>query len=292
MGVYSKGEFKVMGYELKKEYCIWLGYMHILAVGGLIYWLLQEKELFTKSLYMFLIFHVMGGLGITAGSHRLWAHRSYTAKTPYRILVMLFNSMAFQGSIFHWSRDHRLHHKFSDTDIDPHSMNKGFFFAHVGWLLVKKSPELKKEGEKLNIQDLLDDPVVMFQKKHYFLISSLVCFIIPTIIMQYTIGGGFIYNFLMSCFRYVFMLHTTWCVNSVCHMFGSRPYNESILPTENLFVSIIALGEGWHNWHHEYPRDWRAAENKWTKINFTSGFIKFFEFLGQCDTNGIKKNES
>lgn len=110
--------------------------------------------------------------------------------------------------------------------------------------------------------------------------------------MEYTIGGGIFYNFLMCCLRYVIMLHATWCVNSVCHMFGSRPYNNTILPTENLFVSIIALGEGWHNWHHEYPRDWRAAENKWTKINITSGFIKFFELIGQVDTEGIKKNES
>lgn len=106
--------------------------------------------------------------------------------------------------------------------------------------------------------------------------------------MENTIGGGYFFNFLMSCIRYILMLHATWCVNSVCHMFGSRPYNSSILPTENLFVAIIALGEGWHNWHHEYPRDWRAAENKWTKINLTSGFIRFFEFLGMADTKFVK----
>ena len=71
-------------------------------------------------------------------------------------------------------------------------------------------------------------------------------------------------------------------MNSVCHMYGSRPYNSNILPTENLLVSLLAVGEGWHNWHHEYPRDWRAAENKWSKINFTSAWIKFFRFLGMA----------
>lgn len=95
MGVYGKGDFKVMGYDLKKEYCIWLGYMHILALGGLIYWFTRERELFINSIYMLAIFHVISGLGITGGAHRLWAHRSYTAKTPYRVLLMLFNSMAF-----------------------------------------------------------------------------------------------------------------------------------------------------------------------------------------------------
>jgi stearoyl-CoA desaturase (delta-9 desaturase) len=81
------------------------------------------------------------GLGITAGVHRLWAHRSYRANTPYRVLLMLMNSIANQGPIYHWARDHRVHHKFSETDADPHNATRGFFFAHMGWLLVKKHPK-------------------------------------------------------------------------------------------------------------------------------------------------------
>ena len=86
------------------------------------------------------------GLGVTAGSHRLWAHKCYDAKLPLRVFLMLMNSGMFQGPIFSWSRDHRLHHKFSDTDLDPHDITKGFFYSHVGWLLKNKSPELFKEG--------------------------------------------------------------------------------------------------------------------------------------------------
>jgi stearoyl-CoA desaturase (delta-9 desaturase) len=81
------------------------------------------------------------GLGITAGVHRLWAHRSYNATLPYRVLLMLFNSIANQGPIYHWARDHRVHHKYSETDADPHNATRGFFFAHMGWLLVKKHPK-------------------------------------------------------------------------------------------------------------------------------------------------------
>lgn len=93
------------------------------------------------------LYQLFYSLGITAGAHRLWAHKSYSATLPLRIFLMLMNSGIlffykgmFQGSIFHWARDHRIHHKYSDTPLDPHNINKGFFFAHCGWLLVNKSP--------------------------------------------------------------------------------------------------------------------------------------------------------
>ena len=84
---------------------------------------------------------ITGALGITAGAHRLWSHRSYKARLPARIIMMLANSMANQGSILHWSRCHRAHHRASDTPRDPHSSTFGFFYAHVGWLLFHKTEE-------------------------------------------------------------------------------------------------------------------------------------------------------
>lgn len=107
----------------------------------------------------------MGGLGITAGAHRLWAHKSYKAKWPLRVLLMLFNTLAFQNSIWEWSRDHRVHHKFSETDADPHNAKNGFFFAHVGWLLVKKHPDVIAKGKQISLDDLEKDKVVAFQRK-------------------------------------------------------------------------------------------------------------------------------
>lgn len=79
----------------------------------------------------------ISGLGITAGAHRLWAHRSYKARFPLRVILMIFNTIAFQDAAMHWARDHRVHHKYSETDADPHNATRGFFFSHMGWLLVK-----------------------------------------------------------------------------------------------------------------------------------------------------------
>lgn len=106
----------------------------------------------------------------------------------------------------------------------------------------------------------------------------------------YLVGGGLLYGFLTAGYlRYIIMLHGTWAVNSVCHMFGTRPYNADILPTENWFVSLLVCGEGWHNWHHEYPRDWRACENKWWKWNPNGWAIQFFELIGMADTKNFDK---
>merc|ERR1719262_2050689 len=85
------------------------------------------------------VMYVCSGLGITAGAHRLWSHKSYKAGPALRLVLMIFNSIANQGSIYHWVRDHRVHHLYSDTAADPHDANRGLFFSHVGWLLVKKS---------------------------------------------------------------------------------------------------------------------------------------------------------
>lgn len=109
--------------------------------------------------------YICGMLGITGGAHRLWAHRSYKAKWPLRLILIVFNTIAFQDAAYHWARDHRVHHKFSETDADPHNATRGFFFSHVGWLLTKKHPDVKAKGKILDLSDLHADPILMFQKK-------------------------------------------------------------------------------------------------------------------------------
>lgn len=104
-------------------------------------------------------------LGVTAGAHRLWSHRSYKAKWPMRLILTIFHTIAFQDSIYHWVRDHRMHHKYSETDADPHNTSRGFFYSHIGWLLCKKHPEVTLKGKALNLSDLQNDPLVMFQHK-------------------------------------------------------------------------------------------------------------------------------
>lgn len=99
-----------------------------------------------------------------SGAHRLWTHRSYKAKLPLKLFLAMGHSIAGQNCIYIWARDHRLHHKYSDTDADPHSVERGLFFSHVGWLLKKKHPEVIKKGKTLDMSDLLADPIVYYNK--------------------------------------------------------------------------------------------------------------------------------
>uniref|UniRef100_T1IHS8 Fatty acid desaturase domain-containing protein n=1 Tax=Strigamia maritima TaxID=126957 RepID=T1IHS8_STRMM len=138
-------------------------YLHLAAVYGLYLLIFQAK---TLTLVWTYVLYILSGMGITAGAHRLWAHRSYKARLPLRIFLALVNAMAFQNHIYEWSRDHRVHHKFSETDADPHNAKRGFFFAHMGWLLTKKHPDVRSKGKSVDMSDLLADPVVRIQKKN------------------------------------------------------------------------------------------------------------------------------
>jgi stearoyl-CoA desaturase (Delta-9 desaturase) len=228
----------------------YLGAHHLLALYAL--W---TSPSWTTLFHVAAMAQAIGMLGITAGAHRLWSHRSYVAALPVRILYMLANSAAHQGSIYHWVRDHRLHHRFSDTDKDPHNIGRGFFYAHVGWLL----EEAPKRDDMPCLDDLKSDSVVMFQKRNYPVVSHLCCFVLPTFYGMWwghSLWRAYLY---FGVLRWVALLHATWCVNSVSHMWGMRPYR-NIPPSENLFTALVAVGEGWHNFHHAYPFDYRASE--------------------------------
>lgn len=227
----------------------------------------------------------IGGFGITCGAHRLWSHRSYTAKLPFRIVLMLFNSFSNQGTIYHWCRDHRAHHKFTDTEADPHDTTRGFFYAHMGWLLVPKHPEVKAKGDSIPCGDLLADPVVYFQKKaeELFLFNEWISFVLPAVYGKVVWGDAALGFFVHGMLRWTLCLHATWCVNSVAHYFGDNHYDEQASPRESLFTAIVADGEGWHSYHHKYPWDYATAElgasRQW---NPSKLFIDLAIVLGQA----------
>lgn len=205
-----------------------------------------------------------GMLGITASAHRLWSHKSYEAAWPVRFLFMLANSAAHQGSIYHWVRDHRMHHKYTDSDLDPHSIQYGFWYAHMGWLFYKKSPSLREAAGTIPMQDMEADSIVMFQKKNYIVLSNLFCFGLPTLYGWYAWDSLWIGYFYFGVLRWILLLHATWCVNSVAHIWGTKPYDERLSARQSAFTSLVAVGEGWHNYHHAYPYDYRASEFGWT----------------------------
>lgn len=184
----------------------------------------ESDNLFYISAY---IMYVVSGLGITAGAHRLWAHRSYKAKLPLRIILAVFNTIAFQDCAMHWARDHRVHHKYSETDADPHNATRGFFFSHIGWLLCRKHPDVLSKGKNVDVSDLLADPVLKFQKKYYMILMPLACFIFPTIVPVYFWGETWTNAwFVATLFRWTFILNVTWLVNSAAHAWGGKPYDK------------------------------------------------------------------
>lgn len=253
-------------------------YLHLAAVYGA-YLMLASAKILTAVFATLL--YIAGGFGVTAGAHRLWAHRAYKAKWPLRVILMIFNTLAFQNHIYEWARDHRVHHKYSETDADPHNATRGFFFSHVGWLLVRKHPDVKEKGKTLDMSDLDADPVVMFQKKYYLIIMPILCFILPTVIPVYLWGETWKNAwFVVAMFRYTFTLNITWLVNSAAHMWGNHPYDRFINPAENVSVAVFALGEGWHNYHHVFPWDYKTAELGNYHTNMTTALIDFFSRIG------------
>ncbi|XP_063371080.1 acyl-CoA Delta(11) desaturase-like [Cydia amplana] len=252
-------------------------YFHTASAYG-IYLAITEAKWAT--ILLAIILHEAAIVGTTAGSHRLWAHRTYKAKLPLQILLMLLQSFACQYSAFHWARDHRLHHKFCDTDGDPHNATRGFFFSHIGWLLVKKHPEAKKRIKRIDMSDLMENKVLMFQKKYSTSFIGTICFILPTIFPMYFWNETFASAWHLTILRVLISLHVTFLVNSAAHAFGNKPYDRNITPSQSISISLATLGEGYHNFHHVFPWDYRAAELGNNAVNFTTLFIDFFAWLG------------
>lgn len=258
--------------ETRKIHYFNLVYLSAAHLGAL-YGAYQCLTASSNLLALAWVFFVLSELGITAGAHRLWAHRAFNASTPVQVFLMFLCCMANEGSVFKWARDHRLHHKHVDTDLDPHDASRGFFYSHMGWLFEQKSDSLRKAGKQLHVEDLVNNKVVMFQHKNYLVLSMLCCFALPTALVRSSGGDAWQAFWIVGMLRYVCVLHGTWLVNSLAHFWGSRPYVSEILPCENLIVSIFAMGEGWHNYHHAYPYDYSANEYGWWQWNPTTLFL-------------------
>nr|CAI5842794.1 unnamed protein product [Callosobruchus analis] len=194
------------------------------------------------------------------GAHRLYAHKAFKAKLPLRITLILLNTVAGMYTVYYWVRDHRLHHKYSDTDADPHNSSRGFFFAHFGWLLGKKHPAVTEFGKTIQMSDLEADKVVMFQKKYYlplYIILNTIIVAVPVWLWNETTLNSL---FVAYFFRYMLFLNIMCCVNSWAHFYGSKPYDKYMRPVESDLLSFLVVGEGWHNYHHTFPFDYQAGE--------------------------------
>eukprot|EP01060_Flectonema_neradi_P011749 TRINITY_DN1874_c4_g1_i1.p1 TRINITY_DN1874_c4_g1~~TRINITY_DN1874_c4_g1_i1.p1 ORF type:complete len:610 (+),score=141.31 TRINITY_DN1874_c4_g1_i1:45-1874(+) len=260
---------------------IFLVVVHALAIYGSI---LSWDSPHFRSLWIdaWILYPVTGMLGITAGAHRLWAHRSYQAHFPARFVMMIANSIANQGTIYHWARDHRVHHAKSDTEADPHDITRGFFYSHMGWLMLKKRQAVKDAGKKIDCSDLLKDPLVRIQHVCDPFWNMFFCFAVPAIYAHYMYNEAWLGFLVIGAARWLLCLHATWTVNSVAHTFGSRPYTPNMYPSESWFTTLFAVGEGYHNWHHTYPYDYSASELGFLNcFNPTTAWIDGLALVGQ-----------
>ncbi|XP_063538653.1 acyl-CoA Delta(11) desaturase-like [Cydia strobilella] len=268
---------------VKREYTILyhvvllLAYLHIAALHGV-------YLLFTSAKWATLVFNVLafivGSYGVSAGVHRLWSHRAYKAKMPLQIILMLMHTITGQTTIINWARDHRVHHKYCDTDADPYSSARGLFYSHIGWLLVERHPECLQKGKEIDISDLLQNPVLRFQKKYYSILSPLMVFILPTLIPMYFWNES-LTNAYHAHLAYLMLgANATFCLNSIAHAFGNKPYDKNISATKIVPLSLMSSGEGYHNFHHAFPFDYRSSEFGNDYINFSTHFIDFFARIG------------
>ncbi|XP_043273754.1 acyl-CoA Delta-9 desaturase-like [Venturia canescens] len=243
---------------------------------GLIF---TKAKLLTSLWALFLI--IMSGFGITAGAHRLWSHRAYKAEWPLRLILVFLFTIAGQRHVYAWALDHRVHHKYSETDADPHNAKRGFFFAHVGWLFTTPHPDVVAKRKAVDMSDLEADPIVMWQKRLYVPLFALLAIGLPVWVPWYfwdeSLWTSFWVNFN---FRFGFTLNSAFLVNSVAHMWGQKPYDKYISPAENVMVSVVAMGEGWHNYHHVFPWDYKTGELGDYSLNVTTGFIDAFAKIG------------
>ncbi|KYN30213.1 Stearoyl-CoA desaturase 5 [Trachymyrmex cornetzi] len=221
---------------------------------------------------------IIAGFGVTGGVHRFWTHQSYKAKWQLRTILATCYAAAGMNDIFEWVRDHRVHHKYTDTNADPHNSNRGFFFSHVGWLMMKKHPDVIRKGCEIDMSDVLADPIAVFSIKYSPILKFIFAFLLPVMLPVYAWNETWSRAFVSQIFiRYILVLNFTWSVNSVAHIWGSKPYDEHLNATENLFVNCATVGEGSHNYHHVFPWDYKASE---FHDFVTTNIIKFFSKIG------------
>ena len=205
-------------------------------------------------------------VSITGGYHRLFAHRSYSAKTWVKLFYLLFGGASFQGSVMKWATDHRRHHRYVDTEKDPYNINQGFWYAHIGWLLVEDDPNYTDKFA----QDLFQDRLIYLQHKYYLWVAFGIGVLFPTLV-GYWMGsalGGFAVAAALSL---VVTNHSTFFINSLCHTLGRQPYSDDHSARDSYLMAFLAFGEGYHNFHHQFQSDYRNGirwydwdPTKWT----------------------------
>ncbi|PPR00686.1 hypothetical protein CVT24_000974 [Panaeolus cyanescens] len=239
----------------------------LIAVYGL--W---KGNIIRGTSYFAFLYYVFSMLGY----HRLWSHRSYNASFPLQLFLLAGGTSAVQGSCYWWARAHRSHHRHTDTDLDPYNANRGLLWTHIGWMIFKS----EFHSGPSDVTDLQKDPLIQWQHRHYFWLVFVFGYIVPTVI------PGLLFNdwlgglCISGALRLTVAHHSTFCINSIAHWLGSAPYDDVLTPRDHLLSAILTMGEGYHNFHHQFPMDYRNAY-LWYQYDPTKWFI------GLCGKFGL-----
>ncbi|MBN2528468.1 MAG: fatty acid desaturase [Deltaproteobacteria bacterium] len=232
---------------------------------------------FTASAWIaFGVLFVMCNMAITTGYHRLWSHKTFNAHWSVRVFLMLTGALALENSILKWVSDHRRHHGHVDDPYkDPYAATRGFWFSHMGWMLRDYS---SAPMDFSNVKDLEKEPIVMWQHKYYLPLAVGLNVGVPL-----GLGFGFgnvLEMFLVAgFFRLIVTHHTTFFINSLAHIIGRRPWSTGNTARDNFILALLTFGEGYHNYHHAHPGDYRNGIRFW-HWDPSKWAIRFLSFFG------------
>ncbi|KAI0685994.1 delta 9-fatty acid desaturase protein [Cytidiella melzeri] len=255
-------------FALRLEDVIWFNLLVVTLTPLLSLYGLLTTPTHHATLVFCVLYHVFNMIGVTAGYHRLWSHRAYNASLPLQYVLSVAGAGAVQGSVKWWARHHRAHHRYTDTDLDPYGAHHGLFWSHIGWMLVKPST---RHGPA-DITDLKRNPVVAWQHKWFFTLALVFGLLLPSAIPGLFWGdwrGGLYYAGIL---RLTVVHHCIFSVNSLAHWLGEATFDDKSTPRDHLITALVTLGEGYHNFHHQFPSDYRNAV-KWYQWDPTKWFI-------------------
>lgn len=192
------------------------------------------------------------GLSVTAGYHRLFTHRAYEASAPVRTVFAVLGAAALENSVIAWGAAHRFHHRFVDSDEDPYNPQEGFWYSHMGWVMV----EGPHHDDTSDVPDLWKDPICRWQHEHYLALAAGVNVTLTAALGLITGHwlGMVVFALLL---RIVLTHHLTFLINSAAHMWGTRPWSREHSARDNWILSFLTFGEGYHNYHHTFQADYR-----------------------------------
>lgn len=243
-----------------------------LAAAILLPWGIANGKVGLLEIGFCLAFVFVIGTAISAGYHRLFSHRAFEASWPFRLANLLIGAASFENSALKWSSDHRLHHRFVDTDRDPYDARRGFWWSHAGWVVRGEDPPMEA------VADLEKDPLVRWQHRNIFAIGVAVGVVFPLLV---GLAVGNVVGFAIAgvLLRIVLTHHTTFLINSAAHIWGSRPYSDRSSARDNGWLAVVTYGEGYHNFHHTWAFDYRNG-HRWYQWDTTKWLLGLLAPLG------------